>query len=97
MIALSAIQYAHFVHRNINNGWYNKPHLLIEKPCLAISASNYLKMTSGGSKGARWRPPGGPKFFQFHAVLGKIWQNRMLAPPPRGVGALSSEKSWIRH
>ena len=35
-------------------------------------------------------PPLGPKFFKFHAVLGKIWQNRMLAPPgelappPRG-------------
>ena len=27
------------------------------------------------------RPPWGPKFFQFHAVFGKIWQNRMLAPP----------------
>ena len=26
-------------------------------------------------------PPEGPKFFQFHAVFGKIWQNRMLAPP----------------
>ena len=30
------------------------------------------------------------KFFQFHAVFGKIWQNRMLVPPgelvppPRG-------------
>ena len=23
-----------------------------------------------------------PKFFQFHAVFGKIWQNHMLAPPP---------------
>ena len=22
------------------------------------------------------------KFFQFHAVFGKIWENRMLAPPP---------------
>ena len=21
------------------------------------------------------------KFFQFHAVLGTFWQNRMLAPP----------------
>ena len=41
-------------------------------------------------------PPWGPKFFQFHAVFGKIWQNRMLAPP-WGVGAPSSEKSWIRH
>ena len=27
-------------------------------------------------------PPPGPKFFQFHAVFGKIGQNRMLAPPP---------------
>ena len=24
---------------------------------------------------------GPPEFFQFHAVFGKIWQNRMLAPP----------------
>ena len=32
------------------------------------------------------RPPPGLKFFQFHAVFGKIWQNRMLAPPPPGVG-----------
>ena len=36
------------------------------------------------------RPPRGSKFFQFHAVFGKFWQNRMLAPPgelappPRG-------------
>ena len=40
---------------------------------------------SGGSKGGpegRAPPPWGPKFFQFHAVFGKIWQNRMLAPPP---------------
>ena len=32
----------------------------------------------------QWRPscppPPGLKFFQFHAVFGKIWQNRMLAP-----------------
>ena len=26
-------------------------------------------------------PPWGSKFFQFHAVFGKFWQNRMLAPP----------------
>ena len=42
------------------------------------------------------RPPWGSKFFQFHAVFGKFWQNRMLAPP-WGVGAPSSGKSWIRH
>ena len=33
------------------------------------------KVNSGGSKGS--------KFFQFHAVFGKVWQNRMLASPPR--------------
>ena len=39
----------------------------------------------GGAQGAR-APPRAPKFFRFHAVFGKIWQNRMLAPP-LGVGA----------
>ena len=38
------------------------------------------------------RTPPGPKFFQFHAVFGKIWQNRMLMPP-RGVGIPSLGKS----
>ena len=40
--------------------------------------------SSGGSKGGGREgraPPRGPKFFRFHAVFGKIWQNRMLAPP----------------
>ena len=47
-------------------------------------------LISGGSKGGARDAPPGPKFFQFHEVLGKIWQNRMLeppgelAPPPRG-------------
>ena len=41
------------------------------------------------------------KFFHFHAIFGKIWQNRMSyvapsTPPPR-VGASSSGKFWIRH
>ena len=31
-------------------------------------------------EGHEGRPPGS-KFFQFRAVFGKIWQNRMLAPP----------------
>ena len=31
-------------------------------------------------KGGEGRPSGS-KFFQFHAVFGKIWQNRMLVPP----------------
>ena len=34
-------------------------------------------------------PPWEPKFFQFHAVFGKIWQNHMLAPPPP-LGELAS-------
>ena len=29
-------------------------------------------------------PPSGSKFFQFHAVFGEIWQNRMLAPLMEG-------------
>ena len=42
----------------------------------------------GGREGAP--PPWAPKFFQFHAVFRKIWQNHMLAtpwgfaPPPLG-------------
>ena len=48
-----------------------------------------------GARGMR-TPLWGSKFFQFHAVLGEIWQNHMLVPPRR-VGAPSSGKSWIRH
>ena len=40
-------------------------------------------MYSGGSKGdARPPSPPGSKFFQFQAVFRRIWQSRMLAPPP---------------
>ena len=50
------------------------------------------------SKILNTRPPWGSKFFQFHAVFGKIGQNRMLVRPlPRRVGAPSSGKSWISH
>ena len=50
------------------------------------------KYGSFGSKGgARDAPPRGPKFFQFHAVFGKIWQNRMLAPPPGELAPLLGE------
>ena len=38
-------------------------------------------MADLGGAGARPPPPWAPKFFRFHAVFGKIWQNRMLAPP----------------
>ena len=36
-------------------------------------------------------PPMGPKFFQFHAVFGKFWQNHMLAPPPGELHPLLGE------
>ena len=36
------------------------------------------------------------KLFQFHAVFGKFWKNRMLAPPGE-LAPPSSRKSWIRH
>ena len=41
---------------------------------------------SGGSTGGQQGcvPPWGPKFFQFHAVFGKIWQNHILVAPPQG-------------
>ena len=48
----------------------------------------------GGARGARAPPPPRvPKFFRFHAVFGKIWQNCMLAPPlsSRELGAPPGE------
>ena len=57
---------------------------------------------SGGSKGGRegrTPPPSASKFFQFHAVFGRIWQNCVFTPPPlegsRPPPPLG--KSWIRH
>ena len=40
-------------------------------------------------------PPGGSKFFRFHAVFGKFWQNRMLAPPPRGNPGSATAMFWL--
>ena len=59
-----------------------------------IQGLTVADLRGGGARDAC--PPPGPKFFQFHAVFGEIWQNRMLAPP-WGVGTPSSGKSWIRH
>ena len=69
-------------------------YLLIDPPCL-VSVS--VNVTSGGFRGAHpaRAPPYGPKFSLFHAVFWKIWQNHILAPPPR-VGAPSYRESWIR-
>ena len=45
--------------------------------------------TSGGSKGRHkgHTCPWVSKCFQFHAIFGNIWQNRMFAHPPLRVGA----------
>ena len=63
-----------------------------------LGGANGSANDSGGSKGEREgrAPPGGPNSLNFMQFFEKIWQNRMLEPP-RGVGAPSSGKSWIRH
>ena len=51
---------------------------------------NYISLASGGSKGGRegrTPPPSASKFFQFHAVFGRIWQNCVFTPPPWRVHA----------
>ena len=43
---------------------------------------------SDGSKGGReGRPPNDQNSFNFMQFWGKIWQNRMLAPPPGGLAS----------
>ena len=61
----------------------NIPHLKSEFVKLKGTASNLrgcILHISGGSKGGHW----GSKFFQFHAVFGKIWQKLYVGPPPMG-------------
>ena len=69
------------------------------RKALSVSIEHSCSLADLGV-GARDAPPppcGAPKFFRFHAVFGKIWQNSMLvSPPPRGVVAPSWGKSWIR-
>ena len=36
----------------------------------------------GGGREGRTPPPSASKFFQFHAVFGRIWQNCVFTPPP---------------
>ena len=50
---------------------------------IIVELPEKMSLNSGGSKGGVRDacPPWGPKFFQFHAVFGKIWRNRMLVPP----------------
>ena len=60
------------------------------RPRLANKRGQTKHCAVADLRGARgMRAPSGSKFFQFHAVFGKIWQNLMLAPPPPG--------SWRPH
>ena len=47
------------------------------------------------------RAPWISKFFQFHAVFGKFWQNRMLVPPgelaPPPLGNPGSDHCFINN
>ena len=84
----------HDPHRNHTTLGVNDRYLFFSKHWsnLFWDLSIICFQASGESKGGARdaRPPRGSKFFQFHAVFGKIWQNRMLAPPrelappPRG-------------
>ena len=40
------------------------------------------------------RPLIGLLFFHVHAIVGEVWPNNRLVPPPMGL-ASPSEKSWI--
>ena len=45
------------------------------------------------ARGTHTRSTAPPRsiFFQFHVVFGKIWQNRMLAPPSGEFAPLRTE------
>ena len=50
-----------------------------------MSQSAHICLCTGGSKGeSEGCEPPGPNSFNFMQFIGKIWQNLMLAPPPRG-------------
>ena len=59
----------------------------LHRHCESIVSRSSTVADLRGARGTH-APSWGPKFFQFHAVFGKIWQNRMLAPPPPGELAL---------
>ena len=62
-------------------------HAVVKRPTVAVAEWRFYII--------KFWTPRWSKFFQFHAVFGKFWQNRMLAPP-HWVGAPTSGKSWIR-
>ena len=56
------------------------PQLLLRTVKIKNIMTKNLCLSSGGSKGGA--APYSPKCSQFHAIFSKIWQNRMLPPPP---------------
>ena len=74
---------------------FGGPQILFD----ACSRQRLLIGGIGGSKGGREGrapPPGGPNSFNFMQFFGKFG-NFVCWRPPRGAGAPSSGKSWIRH
>ena len=64
---------------SIRTFWIRRKHLESANVCIRIIFWTPFKPDSMPIGGF-----GGPKFFRFHAVFGKILQNLMLAPPPPG-------------
>ena len=64
----------------------------------AIPWISYSLADLRGREGRMPPPPLASKFFRFHAVFGKIWQNCVFTPyPPPRIHAPTSGKSFIRH
>ena len=64
---------------------------------LSITTADSKHRSVADLRGARGtRAPPGVQILSILCSFWEIWQNCMLAPP-RGVGAPSSGKSWIRH
>ena len=74
-----------------------KKNLKHQRKCsLSRCFRSLWRMSVADLRGRKGRAPPGVQILLISCSFGKIWQNRMLAPP-WGVGAPSSGKSWIRH
>ena len=65
---------------------YIKVTVILSKPSIyrKVKCHQHKMDFSAGSGEGMHAPWGVSKFFQFHAVFGKVWQNCMFAIPPRG-------------
>ena len=71
----------HEVEGTIFTGVYHSVHSLGDLfPCEGVSVAD---LRGGGVRDAR-PPPLASKFFQFHAVFGRLRQNCVFTPPPLG-------------